>query len=134
MVFGTFDFLHRGHIALFEQAKRLGNELVVVVAQDKTSKQVKKRAPVQNATERMQVLRQVKLINRVVLGDATDRHKVIKRFKPNTILLGYDQRAFVSDLAKKIKEFGLTTKVVRAKAYKRPLSSRQLRKKSVKTL
>ena len=36
MTFGTFDGVHQGHENLLTQAKKLGNELIVVVAQDAT--------------------------------------------------------------------------------------------------
>ena len=34
MVFGSFDPLHDGHRSLFRQARKHGDELVVVVARD----------------------------------------------------------------------------------------------------
>jgi cytidyltransferase-like protein len=37
MVFGTFDYLHAGHENLFIQARELGDEIVAIIARDKTS-------------------------------------------------------------------------------------------------
>ena len=36
MATGVFDILHLGHVHYLEEAKKLGDELVVVVAADKT--------------------------------------------------------------------------------------------------
>ena len=36
VVAGTFDGIHPGHLSFLKQASELGNELVVIVARDKT--------------------------------------------------------------------------------------------------
>ena len=42
----------------------------------------------------------------------------IKEVHPDTICLGYDQKVFVDRLGGKLKEFGLTPKIVRIMAFK----------------
>ena len=41
MAFGTFDVLHPGHHFYLEQARKLGDNLVVVVARDANVKKLK---------------------------------------------------------------------------------------------
>lgn len=117
MVFGTFDILHAGHISLLKQAKKMGEKLVVVVARDTTATSVKGSAPLHNEKERMAMLRELRVVDAIQLGDKVDRYKVIKAVRPDVIALGYDQTAFVSGLREKIKEFGLKTKVRRLKPF-----------------
>ena len=45
MVFGSFDLVHKGHVNFLKQAKKLGDELIVVVARDDNIEKVKKRKP-----------------------------------------------------------------------------------------
>jgi len=40
---GVFDILHVGHIHFLKQAKELGDELIVIVAHDKTVEERKGR-------------------------------------------------------------------------------------------
>lgn len=118
MVFGTFDVVHLGHIALFKEAKKYGDELIVVVARDKRAAGIKGKALVFTEKERVLFLQELAIISKVVLGDRTDVYKVVKNLKPDVIVLGYDQYIFTTELENKIKEFGLSTEVVRAKPYK----------------
>lgn len=118
MVFGTFDILHLGHISLFQQAKKYGEKLIVVVAQDARVKELKKRAPIHTAKERKALLDHIDLIDKVILGSKTDVYNVVKKYKPDVIALGYDQVWFVDTLEEKIQEFGLQTKIVRLRAFK----------------
>ncbi len=121
MVFGTFDIVHLGHIAFFHEAKKYGDELVVVVARDKRTSGIKGVPPMFSEKERMAFLEELSVIDRVVLGDRTDVYKVIKNLKPDTIVLGYDQEIFTEGLESKIKEFTLDTVVIRGKPYKADL-------------
>ena len=118
MVFGTFDIVHLGHIALFHEAKKYGTDLVVVVARDKRARGIKGKDPVFGEKERVAFLQELSVIDRVVLGDKSDVYKVIKNIKPDTIVLGYDQKMFTKELENKIKEFGFDTQIIRVKAYK----------------
>lgn len=118
MVFGTFDIVHLGHIALFHEAKKHGDTLIVVVARDKRARGIKGNNPVFTEKERMSFLQELSIIDRVIIGDKTDVYKVIKNIKPNTIVLGYDQQIFTDKLEEKIKEFNLQTEVIRANPYK----------------
>ncbi len=119
LVFGTFDILHAGHIHFLQSAKKLGDMLIVVVARDKTVKLLKKKHSVHTEKERATILRELRCVDQVVLGDPKlNVYTVIKKIKPDVIALGYDQIAFTDKLHEKIQEFGLNTKVVRLKPYK----------------
>lgn len=117
MIFGTFDLVHFGHIQLFKQARKYGDNLILVLARDERVQKLKKKLPIHTEQERKKFLETIRLIDQVVLGDKTDVYKKIKEFKPDTIVLGYDQKFFVDDLAGQIQKFGLKTKIVTATAY-----------------
>ena len=58
MVFGTFDYLHAGHENLFTQAKELGDEIIAIIARDKTVKTIKGELPDHNEKERLKNLKE----------------------------------------------------------------------------
>ena len=96
MVFGTFDVLHKGHLNFFSQARKYGDYLIAVIARDNTVKEVKGRFPRNNEKKRLAEVK--KYVDKAVLGYIKDKHKVISKFKPDIICLGYDQKEFISGL------------------------------------
>ena len=102
MVFGTFDVFHAGHEDFLNQAKTLGDYLIVVVARDATVKNVKGEYPEGNEKKRANAIRETELADKVVIGYNDDKYRVIKKYKPNVIALGYDQFVFTYKLNKMI--------------------------------
>ncbi|MBR9691787.1 adenylyltransferase/cytidyltransferase family protein [Candidatus Woesearchaeota archaeon] len=104
MVFGTFDILHKGHLSLFSQAKRYGDYLIAVVARDKTVEKVKGRKPRNNEKKRLKEVS--KYADKAILGYIYDKQKIVKKYKPNVICLGYDQKDFIDGLKfKRLKAY-----------------------------
>lgn len=103
MAFGTFDLLHPGHRFYLLKARQKGDRLIVVVARDLTVKKIKNKFPFWNEKKRLKELKKVKYIDKVVLGDKKDYFKVIKRFNPDILALGYDQKLFLTDKIKNKK-------------------------------
>lgn len=118
MVFGTFDIFHSGHKSFLRQAKKYGDYLMVVVARDKTVKEVKGQVTRDKEQIRLKNIKKNKLADRAVLGGLGDKYAVIKKYKPDVICLGYDQKFFVQGLKKMLKNFELKTKIVRLKPCK----------------
>ena len=112
MVFGTFDILHKGHKNFFKQAGKYGDYLIVVVARDKTVKEVKGKLPRHNEKIRKSNLVKVKLADKIILGNLKDKYLKIREESPDVICLGYDQKNFTNGLSK------LKIKVVKLKSYK----------------
>lgn len=114
MIFGTFDILHKGHLNKFDQAKKYG-DLIIVVARDDTVKKVKGKKPKYSEKTR---LNKVKKYAKAVLGYKTDKYKIIEKYKPDIIALGYDQNSFTKDLRKELKQRKLKIKIIKLKPYK----------------
>ena len=102
---------------MFQEAREYGDELVVSVTREVNVEKVKGIGSLHKAKEKKQLLEQIKLIDKVLLGDEVDPYKNIKKIKPDVIALGYDQKFFVDKLADKITEFGLETQIVRLSPY-----------------
>lgn len=90
MATGVFDILHLGHLHFLQEAKKLGSELVVVVARDTTV--VKhKHQPVMSEEMRVELIRALKVVDRAILGREGDHFDIVKEIEPEIIALGYDQ-------------------------------------------
>jgi len=117
LAFGTFDGLHPGHIDFFEQAKKLGGRLIVVVGRDVTVNKVKGAFPKRSELLRLKAVEQCNLVDQAMLGNIGDPYAIIEKINPDIVALGYDQRAFTENLADFIKKSGLKTEVIRFKPY-----------------
>lgn len=117
MAFGTFDFIHAGHLFLFEQARKYGDHLTIVVGRDVNVAKVKGEAPIHTEKERVRILKHIDLIDEVILGATQSKYELIGKRKPDVIVLGYDQVAFVDGLKVYCKEKKIDTKIVRVRPY-----------------
>ena len=111
---GTFDIIHPGHIRYLKEAKKLGTELVVIVAREKNVKH--KPKPVIPEEQRRKVVEAIKYVDKAILGDEEDIFKPIEEIDPDIIALGYDQLFDEEWLKRELRKRGLKAKVVRIKA------------------
>jgi len=116
MATGVFDILHLGHIYFLEEAKKLGDELVVVVATDKTAEQLK-HTPITSQDMRVKLVASLKPVDEAVLGYEGDRYTIVKELKPDIIALGYDQKHDEEQIKEDLKKHGLDVKVVRLEPF-----------------
>ncbi|VVB67863.1 FAD synthase [Candidatus Norongarragalina meridionalis] len=118
VVCGAFDPLHLGHVRLLKSAGKRG-KLHVVVARDGNIKRLKKRKPFYTEKERIEFLRELKCVDNAVLGGTCDLLAVLRRIKPDVIVLGYDQKADLAAISKALPNAA----IVREKKYSRHKSS-----------
>ncbi len=130
MVFGTFDIFHSGHRHFLQQARKFGDYLIVVVARDQTVLRLKKKKSLNNEVKRKKQIMQPGLADKVILGSLNDKYAVIKKYCPEVICLGYDQKFFAENLQSNLREIGIASvKIKRMRAYKPEIyKSSKLRK------
>ena len=68
MAVGIFDLLHAGHLHYVEQAKSLGEELVVVIAHDETVRK-QKHEPVTGQDLRRRMVEGLKPVDKAIIGN-----------------------------------------------------------------
>lgn len=117
MTGGVFDILHVGHLASFEEARSLGDLLVVVVARDVTIQRLRHRAPVNNELDRMKLVSALSVVDLAVLGDEIDFFNSVKKIDPDIIAIGYDQKHGVIQLRRELVRRGLHAKIVRLRSH-----------------
>jgi FAD synthetase len=112
MATGVFDLLHPGHVYFLTEARKLGDELVVVVARDKTARRLKHEPYVPEHIRR-EMVEALKPVDRAVLGSTTDIYETVVRERPSIIALGYDQVWNEAEVESECARRGVTVKVVR---------------------
>ena len=117
MATGTFDILHIGHIYFLKEAKKLGDELVVIVACDSTVRKLK-HEPVTPEKMRLQLIRELKIVDDAFLGQKDDIYKIVEEIKPDIIALGYDQIHNEKIISQNLKKRNINAKLVRLPKYK----------------
>lgn len=114
LAFGTFDLLHPGHVLFLQKASEYGEMLVVVVARDRTVKEIKGSLPEDDESLRAENVKRLGFVDEVLLGNEDSRKfETIKQVKPDVICLGYDQRSFTEGLEKRLKSMGIKSRIVR---------------------
>ncbi|MCW6168924.1 MAG: FAD synthase [Thermoplasmatales archaeon] len=130
MATGVFDILHLGHLHYLIESKKLGDELLVVVARDSTAMKSGK-APIFDEKARVALVSQLKPVDKAIVGHEGDIFQTVKENKPDIITLGYDQKFDDKAIEQKCKDLGLNTKVVRISKFDNAkyLSSSSIRTK-----
>ncbi len=117
MATGTFDLLHMGHIYYLKEAKKLGDVLTVVVARDSTVRKLK-HEPVNTEDIRLDLIKEVRVVDEAYLGYEDDMYAIVKEIKPDIIALGYDQIHDENVIRRELKKRNLNAKVIRLSEYK----------------
>ena len=117
MATGTFDLLHLGHIYYLKEAKKLGDKLVVVVATDSTVRRLK-HEPVNSEQIRLELLKELKIVDKAYIGYEEDIYEIVKEIKPDIIALGFDQYHDEKTIKNQLKKRNINAKVVRLTEFK----------------
>jgi len=93
MTNGCFDILHAGHVAYLEEAKALGDRLVVAVNDDASVRTLKGEGrPVNSLADRMAVLSGLAAVDWVVPFSEQTPEQLICRVLPDILVKGGDYR------------------------------------------
>ncbi len=112
MATGVFDLLHPGHIYFLAEARKLGDELWVVVARDSTARKFK-HEPITSEASRVQLVAALKPVERALLGHEGNIYDILDEIRPDIIALGYDQIHNEEKVLEECRRRNLPTKVVR---------------------
>jgi len=88
---GCFDLLHAGHVTYLEQARNLGNRLVLGLNTDRSVSALKGPSrPVIHEQDRARVLAALEAVDAVILFDEDTPLSLIKQIKPDVLAKGSD--------------------------------------------
>jgi len=93
MTNGCFDILHPGHVSYLENARKLGDRLIVAVNTDESVKRLKGKArPINNLAARMAVLAGLASVDWVVPFDEDTPQRLIGEILPDLLVKGGDYK------------------------------------------
>lgn len=88
---GCFDLLHVGHVRYLQEAKTLGDCLVVGVNSDASVRILKGATrPVQNQNDRAEIMAALACVDFVVIFDEETPEKLIHEVRPHILVKGGD--------------------------------------------
>ena len=89
---GVFDVLHRGHVSYLDQARALGDRLVVGLNTDASAKRLNKGPdrPVNPEADRAMVMAALESVNAVTWFDEDTPLALIEALRPDVIVKGGD--------------------------------------------
>ena len=88
---GCFDVLHLGHVRYLEEAKALGDVLVVGVNSDSSVRKLKgPKRPILPEEERTEILSGLGCVDYITVFNEADPLKLITSLKPNLLVKGGD--------------------------------------------
>lgn len=93
MTNGCFDVLHAGHVAYLEEAKSLGDRLIVAINDDDSVRRLKGESrPINGLEDRMLVLAGLASVDWVVPFSEETPQRVIERLLPDILVKGGDYK------------------------------------------
>ena len=87
---GCFDLLHLGHVDYLEQARHLGDALVVGLNTDESVSSLKPGRPIQDETARARILASLAFVDAVVLFGEPTPLALIELVQPDVLVKGDD--------------------------------------------
>jgi rfaE bifunctional protein nucleotidyltransferase chain/domain len=94
---GCFDLLHPGHIRLLEQARSLGDVLILALNSDSSVERMKGPSrPILCERERAEMATELEAVNAVVLFDEETPRELIAVLLPDVLVKGADWSHFIA--------------------------------------
>jgi len=89
---GVFDILHPGHVRYLQEARALGDKLIVGINSDRSARALGKAPdrPINPESERAEVLRALAAVDEVVIFDEDTPHEIISKIQPDILVKGAD--------------------------------------------
>lgn len=105
MIAGTFDLLHPSHVSLLNNAKELGNKLIVMLSTDTFNAEKGKRS-IMSYEERYFMLINLICVDKVVPEQSwDDKLKYIEEYGVDTFVMGSDWKGKFDNLPCEVKYF-----------------------------
>lgn len=88
---GCFDILHAGHVTYLQEAKKLGNFLIIGLNSDDSVRRLKGESrPINNEADRALVLEALRAVDFVFIFEEDTPLELITQIKPDVLVKGGD--------------------------------------------
>ena len=104
---GCFDILHSGHVAFLQQARALGDVLIVGVNSDASVRRLKGATrPINGEADRVAVLAALEAVDHVLLFDEDTPERLISQLQPDVHVKGADYSVRLLPEARIVETYG----------------------------
>ena len=88
---GVFDLIHPGHVRYLQDARALGDALIVAVNSDRSVRANKgPERPINPEAERAELVGSLACVDAVVIFDEDTPHAIVTRIQPDVLVKGMD--------------------------------------------
>jgi len=88
---GCFDLIHPGHVKYLQEARRLGDALIVALNSDRSVRELKgEKRPILNQNERAEVMAALNCVDYVTIFDWPTPREIIAALLPDVLVKGGD--------------------------------------------
>lgn len=87
---GVYDMFHIGHLNILKRAKEQCECLIVGINSDALVQSYKNKIPVINENDRMEIVSNIKCVDKVVLADTLDKIVMYQKLNFDAIFIGSD--------------------------------------------
>jgi glycerol-3-phosphate cytidylyltransferase len=87
---GTFDLFHRGHLRIIQNARALGETLIVAVSTDQVAVSYRSGPPVVPFEERLEIVRAIRGVDLAIPQTSTDKYEAWERIGFDVWVVGDD--------------------------------------------
>ena len=104
---GCFDILHVGHVRYLEDARKLGDALVVAINSDRSVRELKGSGrPILSGEERVALVSALRCVDHVVVFDEPDVSRVLEVLRPAIHAKGTDYTEDTVPEREKVLSYG----------------------------
>ena len=106
---GVFDLFHTGHLNILKKSKELCDYLIVGVSTDELVMKKKNKSPIIPYNERIEIVKSIKYVDRVVAQTNMDKFNAWKEYNFNRMFVGDDWKGTDKwlSLEKKMESVGV---------------------------
>lgn len=106
---GVYDMFHIGHLNILKNAKEYCDYLVVGITTDELCYKRKKKFPMINFNDRIEIVRSIRYVDQVVPQEDMDKLSMVKKLQCDVVFVGSDWKGTPSwdEYEKQFKEIGV---------------------------
>lgn len=122
IAFGAFDPITEGQKNFLQQAKALGDYLIVVVAHESAVRAHKHRDARHSEEDRLAAVKKLGIADEVVLGrKSANKYHILKELDFDVVAMGYNQKPSDFEVREALDELGKQrVKIIRCREYAAP--------------
>ncbi|MBR0430862.1 FAD synthase [Candidatus Saccharibacteria bacterium] len=105
---GVYDMFHIGHLNILKNAKKRCDYLIVGVSTDEVVRKYKHKTPIVPLEDRMEIVRSLRYVDKVVVQDSMDKMKAWKKYKFDILFHGDDwaNSKMYNEIEEKLNQVG----------------------------